>query len=80
MVFHIPCLKASYLTEKSLVSPLTYFEKMKLNIHIRHCKVCRTYEQHSRLLDKALKKLSDPMFQNQVKLPAEIRQNIMNSI
>jgi hypothetical protein len=59
------CKKATFLMEKGYTQPLSFREKIQLQIHLKICINCLRYRQQSRLIEHVLKnniskfKLSD---------------------
>lgn len=54
----INCEEVTYLIEKRELKKLTFKEKINLKLHSAMCKLCRNYENDSRVLGKIIKKLS----------------------
>jgi hypothetical protein len=50
----LSCKKATGLIEKRQITPLTAREKIQLKMHISMCKACKSYENQSETIDKAL--------------------------
>ena len=64
MKIKIPCDEANHICDKSQYREATFWEKLRLNIHLLHCKACRKYTaQNQRLTqtiqDAHLKSLPD---------------------
>lgn len=53
--FHMNCRQATLLVERKLTQGLPFWQQWRLSWHQRLCAVCKTYEQHSALIDEALK-------------------------
>jgi hypothetical protein len=55
-VLMISCKKATELIEKkSVVTELTFGEKLQLRMHTAMCKACTNYQKQSIFIDNALK-------------------------
>ena len=52
------CRKASYIIEKAEVSEISFLERMSLKFHLMICKLCRKYQDDSRILGRLMKKLA----------------------
>lgn len=50
----ISCDKSTELTEKMFVTKLSFFEKLKLKMHMKMCEVCYHYFKQSAIISKAL--------------------------
>jgi len=48
------CRKATYLIEKSNDVPLSFLEKVRLNMHLSICKGCRNYLKQNRFIEGLL--------------------------
>ncbi len=48
------CRQASLLVERKLTQGLPFWQQWRLSWHQRMCAVCKTYEQHSALIDEAM--------------------------
>ena len=51
----INCQEANDLCNKSQYEDISFFEKIKLNIHLMHCKICALYTKQNQLLTKTYK-------------------------
>jgi hypothetical protein len=56
MKFKIPCEKANHICDKSQYKEASIWEKIKLNIHLIYCRVCREYTAKNQKLTKTIKK------------------------
>ncbi|MDC1226811.1 hypothetical protein N8013_04095 [Algibacter sp.] len=52
----IPCDEANLVCDKTQYKEATLLEKIKLNIHLIYCKVCRKYSKNNKTLSKTIKK------------------------
>lgn len=50
----LSCKNATALMEKKTVVQLQYREKLQLQLHVKLCRACSTYQKQSSFLDKAL--------------------------
>ena len=55
MKFKIPCEKANHICNKSQYNEASFWEKIKLNLHLIYCKFCREYTSNNQKLTKAIK-------------------------
>ncbi len=75
------CKKATFLMEKGYTEPLSFREKIQLQIHLKICINCLRYQQQSRLIENALKnniskfKLSDT---SKIRFQKTIEENFKN--
>jgi hypothetical protein len=53
--FIIPCNEANHVCDKTQYKEATLWEKIKLNIHLVYCRVCRKYTKNNAKLTKLLK-------------------------
>ena len=44
----IPCDEANLVCDKTQYKEATLWEKIKLNIHLIYCKVCRKYSKNNK--------------------------------
>ncbi len=56
MKFKIPCEKANHICDKSQYKEASFWEKIKLNMHLIYCRVCREYTANNQKLTKTIKK------------------------
>ena len=56
MKMFIKCDEANHTCDKTQYNDATFWEKIKLNIHLAYCAVCRKYTARNRKLTKAFKK------------------------
>ncbi len=70
------CKKASEMVEKQKLFGLSFFERIKLKLHLSACKACRSYEKQSELIDEILAKDSSV----EEKLSSESKTQILNSL
>ncbi|CAN5180779.1 hypothetical protein BH09BAC5_BH09BAC5_03140 [soil metagenome] len=52
----LSCQKASFLIEKGHASPLSFMERLQLNMHLKICDKCAAYKQQSRIIESLLQK------------------------
>lgn len=52
----IPCNEANHVCDKSQYKEATLWEKIKLNIHLIYCTVCRKYTKNNAKLTKLIAK------------------------
>ncbi|GET46337.1 hypothetical protein [Capnocytophaga felis] len=52
--FILPCSEISLLIEKKTAGKLSFFEKMRLFLHLRLCRLCEMYHKKVTFLDKSL--------------------------
>lgn len=52
--FMLSCKKATELMEKRNVVPLSFKERLQLNMHKKMCDICSMYEKQSKFIDNAL--------------------------
>lgn len=50
---NIPCNEANHICDKSQYKESSFFERIKLNIHLLYCKSCRKYTKNNIKLTKA---------------------------
>ncbi|MDP2388087.1 MAG: hypothetical protein Q8M29_17055 [Bacteroidota bacterium] len=51
----LSCQKATLLIEKSHDKPLSFMDKLQLNIHLKICDKCAGYQKQSLIIENALK-------------------------
>lgn len=54
--FKIPCTEANHVCDKTQYKESSFWEKMKLNIHLIYCRACRHYTKNNRKLSVLIKK------------------------
>lgn len=52
----LSCLKATELIDKKLLMPISFKEKIQLNLHKSICDACTAYEKQSKKIDEILQK------------------------
>lgn len=52
----ISCDNANHVCDKSQYKEASFWEKVKLNIHLIYCSACRTYTKNNSILTKTIKK------------------------
>ena len=50
------CQEANHICDKTQYKEASFWEKVKLNIHLIYCSVCRKYSARNGKLTKAIKK------------------------
>ena len=50
----MPCDEANHVCDKAQYKEATLWEKIKLNVHLIYCKVCRKYSKNNAALTKTL--------------------------
>lgn len=48
----ISCKKASEMIEQEAIVPLSFYDKLKLKLHLMICKACQNYKKQSQLIDE----------------------------
>ena len=76
----VSCKKASELTEKNSVSPLSLVERTKLKLHLRMCGVCKSYEHQSKLIDSAVKRILKLKESQSINLSEEKKEEILKAL
>jgi hypothetical protein len=52
----VPCDEANHICDKGQYKEASFWEKIKLNIHLIYCKACRGYSKKNATLTKVIKK------------------------
>ncbi len=73
------CRESNHICDKSQYKESSFFERIKLNLHLLYCKACRKYTKENIILTKYIKKskkenetkLNDALFHCLGKLPAK---------
>ncbi len=52
----LSCRKATYLLEKSLLSPLPFMDRLQLKMHLKICDKCAAYQKQSLIIEALLEK------------------------
>ncbi len=76
----VSCKKASELTEKHSVSPLTLVERAKLKMHLRMCGICKCYQHQSKLIDSALAQIVKMKESRSINLSEEKKNEILKAL
>lgn len=50
----IPCSEAAHTCDKTQYDDATFWEKIKLNIHLIYCRACRKYTKNNGKLTKMM--------------------------
>jgi len=53
----VSCDEANHFCDKNQYKEATFFEKVKLNLHVLYCKACRGYSMRNAKLTKLTKKV-----------------------
>ncbi len=54
--FFLKCEEASHVCDKSQYHEASFFEKIKLTIHLLYCRVCRKYSKNNAKLTECIEK------------------------
>lgn len=73
------CQKASYIIEKRNVSKITRLEKFQLKFHLAICKLCKKYENDSRIVGKILRALDKQTHKLSPAQKEEIKAKLQSS-
>lgn len=80
---NITCKQASFLMNKKQETPISYFEKLRLYIHIIKCKTCKIYQRQLFALLKMVSKKEKKLYlldnQSKSKLKSILNAEIDNS-
>ena len=52
----VPCSEANHVCDKAQYNEASFWEKIKLNIHLFYCKACRGYSSNNQKLTNSIKK------------------------
>jgi len=52
----VSCEEANHVCDKTQYHEASFWEKVKLNIHLLYCRACREYTQNNQKLTKVIKK------------------------
>lgn len=55
MKIKLECHEANHICDKSQYKESTFWEKVKLNVHLLYCSACRKYTANNQKLTKAIK-------------------------
>lgn len=55
MKIFVHCDEANHVCDKTQYKEATFWEKVKLNIHLIYCKACRKYTKNNTKLTKSIK-------------------------
>ncbi|MEL6810025.1 MAG: hypothetical protein AAFP76_01680 [Bacteroidota bacterium] len=55
MKIKLECHEANHICDKNQYKEATFWEKVKLNIHLIYCRACRKYTARNTKLTKAIK-------------------------
>ncbi len=79
-ILKLSCQQAAILGAKAGISGLSYFERLKLKMHIRMCKPCEDYGKDSQLIDQAISKIASQKSEERVELTQTQKDKILKSI
>ena len=65
--FFLKCEEASHVCDKSQYHEASFFEKIKLTIHLMYCRVCRMYSKNNSKLTECIEKSYLTCLDNSVK-------------
>ena len=54
-IFVLSCKTATFLIEKRLHQKLSLIEALQLNLHLSICKLCKSYEHKTKIMDKTMR-------------------------
>ena len=63
----MPCDEANHVCDKTQYKEATLWEKIKLNVHLIYCRVCRKYSKNNAELTKTLNKSNIECLDNKCK-------------
>jgi len=80
MRFFLKCNEAARVCDKCQYDEAGIFEKLILKIHLRMCKICRTYSAHNEKLTKTIESanLKSLCEEDKALLKKRLRQEIKN--
>jgi hypothetical protein len=52
----VPCDEANHVCDKTQYKESSFWEKIKLNIHLIYCKACRKYTKNNKKLSSTIHK------------------------
>jgi len=76
----LTCKKATELIEMQQESPLSFLEKMQLNLHLKLCLPCKNYSIQSKLIDKVFSSFEKSEKLKKIKLTEEEKKKILKNI
>lgn len=77
----LTCKQASQLISQSLDRPLSWYELMRLRLHLILCDACKRFRQQLYLLRHSLHKLtSSTENDSTIHLPADAKARILNKL
>lgn len=56
MKIKVPCHEANHICDKNQYKEATFWEKVKLNVHLIYCSACRSYSLKNGKLTKLVNK------------------------
>lgn len=75
MKITMQCQEANHVCDKNQYKEATFWEKVRLNIHLIYCRACRKYTSRNIKLTKAIK---NPMVQTADK--ADLKQRLQQEL
>lgn len=78
--FFINCEEASHICDKSQYKEASFFERIKLTMHLLYCKVCRKYTKQNAKLTDCVKKSNVKCMDNSAKeaIKANVEKELSN--
>lgn len=78
----LSCKKATSLIEKKLIVPLSFKEKVQLNMHMGICDACKAYEKQSKKIDRLLQKhvQSEGLDQTPLVTNNDLKESILKNL
>lgn len=62
----LSCDEATMICDKNQYGEVTFWEKLRLRIHLLACKICREYTRQNSLLTKAFHKKASQIKENHI--------------
>jgi len=53
----LSCVQATFLVTKEMSGTITFWEKIKMQLHLMVCKYCRLFKKQSRFIDDNVEQL-----------------------
>ena len=73
-------MKITEMVESKEATELSFWYRLKFNIHLALCKACRSYEKQSALIGKALTRLMSPSPENLKTMDGSTKQKMLDRI
>lgn len=76
----LKCDEANYVCDKSQYNEASFFEKVKLTIHLIYCKYCREYSSKNAKLTTCVEKSKVECLDNSVKkeMKVNLKKELVN--